>query len=85
MTPMFVNIAREVSHIRYGLTNLFSLHSMKLETHISSLVKGPSQEVDVTSWLNRFALEAIGRGGMGHSFGSMAQATEFSDATKELA
>lgn len=85
MTPMFVSIAREVSQFDNDSMSFLLTISMKLETHISSLVKGRSQEVDVTAWLNRFALEAIGRGGMGHSFGSMSKATEFSDATKELA
>lgn len=44
-----------------------------------------AQEIDMTQWLNRFALEAIGRGGMGHSFGKMSDLSKYSEATRELA
>lgn len=48
------------------------------------MVKNSSKEIDVTGWLNRFALEVIGRGGMGHSFGKLSEPSIFSDATKQL-
>lgn len=57
---------------------------IKLETHLSSLAQSSPQEIDVIGWLTRFALEAIGRGGMGRSFGNMSQATVFSEAAKQL-
>jgi hypothetical protein len=58
---------------------------MKLETHISSMVQNRPKEIDVTSYLNRFALEAVGRGGMGYSFGKLSEPNEFSTAAKDLA
>ncbi|PPQ92207.1 hypothetical protein CVT25_008981 [Psilocybe cyanescens] len=78
LTPAF-----SVKHLR-GMTPMFVSVARELETQISSMVKSGSKEIDVTVWLNRFALEVIGRGGMGHSFGKLSEASIFSDATKQL-
>lgn len=49
------------------------------------MVKNSPKEIDLTAWLSRVALEAIGRGGMGVSFGKMSEPTTFSTSTKQLA
>ena len=59
--------------------------SLKLESHISSLVQKEPKEIDITSYLNRFALEAVGRGGLGYSFGKLSEPNKFSQAAKDLA
>ncbi|KAF5314303.1 hypothetical protein D9619_011868 [Psilocybe cf. subviscida] len=79
LTPAF-----SIKHLR-GMAPMFVVIARELETNISALVKDCPKEIDVTQWLNRFALEAIGRGGMGHSFGKMSESTEYSEAMRELA
>lgn len=48
-------------------------------------MSGP-QEIDMLGWLTRFAMELIGKGGLGYSFASFNENTsnEFSDAVKSL-
>ncbi|PPQ69737.1 hypothetical protein CVT25_010446 [Psilocybe cyanescens] len=75
--------AFSVTHLRV-MTPMFVSIARELETHISSMVQNNPQEVDMIGWLTRFALEAIGRGGMGRSFGNMTEATIFSEAAKQL-
>ncbi|PPQ92413.1 hypothetical protein CVT25_009902 [Psilocybe cyanescens] len=79
LTPAF-----SVKNLR-GMTPMFVSIARELETQISSIVKNGPKEIDLTGWLSRVALEAIGRGGMGVSFGKMSEATIFSTSTKQLA
>ncbi|KAH9478197.1 Cytochrome P450 monooxygenase 81 [Psilocybe cubensis] len=75
--------AFSVKHLRV-MTPMFVSIARELESHLSSIAQSTPQEVDVIGWLTRFALEAIGRGGMGRSFGNMSQSTIFSEAAKQL-
>ncbi|PPQ64799.1 hypothetical protein CVT26_002631 [Gymnopilus dilepis] len=79
LTPAF-----SIKHLR-GMTPLFVSIARELEQHISSMVRTQPIEIDVTPWLNRFALEVIGKGGLGHSFGKLSQHNDFSAAAKDLA
>ena len=53
---------------------------------IAQQVKDDSRTIDVMKYLSRAALEYIGRGGFGHSFGSFESysSTPHSDALKRL-
>uniref|UniRef100_A0A8H8CGL0 Cytochrome P450 n=1 Tax=Psilocybe cubensis TaxID=181762 RepID=A0A8H8CGL0_PSICU len=79
LTPAF-----SVKNLR-GMTPMFVSIARELEGAISAMVEKGPKEIDLTAWLSRVALEAIGRGGMGVSFGKMSEPTTFSTATKQLA
>jgi hypothetical protein len=48
----------------------FSLQ-IKLKTSLSDIVKDGPQEVDMLQWCARVAVELIGQGGLGWSFGDL--------------
>ena len=44
---------------------------IQMRDAIARQVKDGSQQVNLMGWFSRAALEFIGRGGLGHSFGSL--------------
>ena len=53
---------------------------------ISLRIQDGPAVVDIMQWFGRTALELIGRGGLGHSFGPLddERTTEYSAAIKEI-
>lgn len=49
-------------------------------------VKGGSDQIDMLYWTGRAALELVGQGGLGYSFGSLASEMQddYGDALKAL-
>ncbi|KAF7968861.1 hypothetical protein HWV62_29182 [Athelia sp. TMB] len=81
LNPVF-----SVKHLR-GMTPTFFDIAKKLEHAILNKVDTKAQEIDMTGWLNRTALELVGQSGLGHSFVDFSNegSNTFADAAKDLA
>jgi hypothetical protein len=57
-----------------------------MQDGITALVKDGPRVIDVMGWLSRAALEYIGRGGLGHSFGPLDDdnSTAYGDAIRKI-
>ncbi|KAI0050383.1 cytochrome P450 [Auriscalpium vulgare] len=65
LNPLF-----SINHMRY-MTPLFHKITQQLHDLLSSKLKSGPQELDMMDWMGRFALELIGQGGLGYTFGSL--------------
>ena len=75
-----------MKHIRDILPTFYPCTREMLDALVGKCKDGPA-EINVMRWLTRVALEYIGRGGLGHSFGPMeeeSEQTEHESALKRL-
>jgi len=81
LLPIFtVPYLRELTPTFYAVTYQLR-EAMMLEMKQSR----EATSVDMISWLSRIALELIGQGGLGHSFGALGGESDvFSKAAKDL-
>ncbi|KAI0338106.1 cytochrome P450 [Trametopsis cervina] len=80
LTPAFsANQMRKITPVLYQTAN-------RLRDAIEADLEGGAKEVDMLKWVNRGALEAIGRGGLGHSFDPLTEERPdaYADALKKI-
>ncbi|OSX56068.1 hypothetical protein POSPLADRAFT_1161078 [Postia placenta MAD-698-R-SB12] len=80
LNPVF-----SVNHMRHMLPMFYNvIHKMR--DAILDQVKGGSDQIDMLYWTGRAALELVGQGGLGYSFGSLASEMQddYGDALKAL-
>ena len=83
--PVFYPDVNEASSSLSGM-KLFFMGALQMCGEIALRAKDGPAVVNIMQWFGRAALELIGRGGLGHSFGPLNDeaSTEYSAAIKEI-
>jgi len=69
------------------MTPIFHRISLRLQEILKSNVKDGPKDLDILEWMTRVALELVGQGGLGYSFGTLddgAPVNEYAVAAKNM-
>ncbi|KAI0294461.1 cytochrome P450 [Multifurca ochricompacta] len=78
-----INPVFSISHMRYMIPIFHGVTRQLRQVFESAVADGP-QEVNITGWMGKLALELIGEAGLGYSFGTLeGQNDQFCKALKE--